>query len=232
MKRGEKEGGAHSPIPGTAGDGGLLVARWHRVNEGLKILLITLVSSLTVKVFVIDAVRVPSPSMEETLLPGDFLLVNKILYGPSTPRVFPFTHASIPWFRLPAFASPRPGDVVVFRFPGEMPNGEGQGGTLFVKRVVGLPGQSVGVREGAVIVDGTVLRAFPSPPAGRPTPDYGPVVVPPGHYFVLGDNLADSYDSRAWGFLPADHLVGKAFLIYWSAARNGIQWRRIGTIIR
>jgi len=188
--------------------------------------------ALCVKTFVVDAVHVPSRSMEQALYAGDFVLVNKLLYGPSTPDFLPIVNVHLPHVRLPALMSPRAGDVFVFRFPAD---GDPlvRKGQLLVKRIMALPGQAVEVRRGAVLVDGRLI----APPrgngsAGVPASGFGPRIVPSDSYFVLGDNMADSYDSRAWGFVPADRLVGKAFVVYWSIGDQGIRWSRIGSIIR
>lgn len=206
--------------------------RWlRRYREVGQVAAITFGIALCVKTFVVDAVHIPSRSMEQALHVGDFVLVNKLLYGPATPEVLPLVNVRLPHFRLPALMSPRPGDVVVFRFPtaGDPLVREGQ---LLVKRIIALPGQRVEIRRGTVVVDGRVIAPPPGDGTkGVPMSDFGPRMVPPDCYFVLGDNMADSYDSRAWGFVPSDRLVGKAFLVYWSIGEQGIRWSRIGSII-
>jgi signal peptidase I len=206
--------------------------RWlRRYREVGQVAAITFGIALCVKTFVVDAVHIPSRSMEEALHAGDFVLVNKLLYGPVTPEFLPLLNVRLPHFRLPALMAPRPGDVVVFRFPasGDPLVREGQ---LLVKRIIALPGQRVEIRSGAVVVDGRVIAPHRGNGADAGSrSDYGPCVVPPKSYFVLGDNMGDSYDSRAWGFVPADRLVGKAFLVYWSIGDQGIRWSRIGSIV-
>jgi signal peptidase I len=260
-----------------AGETGPRRARlFRRVRDGAEILAVTIALALGVKTFIVDAVHVPSGSMENTLMVGDFLLVNKFVYGPSTPRFLPLLGSRLPVLRLPAPGSPGRGDVIVFYAPdGTLPR-------LYVKRLVGLPGDTVMLRHGAVFVDGReVAPALSAKPAHRPAPDFGPVVVPkageaillrgsdasrweplirleghviartlPGevlldgvpagryrvtedYYFVLGDNRDESLDSRAWGFVPFDRIVGRAMMIYWSLDdRTGIRWGRVGTVVR
>jgi signal peptidase I len=193
---------------------------------------LTVLLALTVKTFVVDAVHVPSASMENTLMVGDFVLVNKFVYGASTPPYLPVLGNRLPVLRLPAPGAPHRGDVIVFYAP------DGTPPRLYVKRLVGLPGDTVMFRGGALIVNGEEIAPPPSAkPARTPVPDFGPVVVPAAGpavlYFVLGDNRDDSLDSRAWGFVPFDRIVGRAIMIYWSVdSRTGIRWGRPGTVVR
>ena len=217
----------------TAGGAGPRRARVPgRLRDAAEILGLTVALALAVKTFVVDAVHVPTASMENTLLVGDFVLVNKFVYGPSTPRYMPFTGSRLPVLRLPAPGSPRRGDVIVFYAPESTPP------RLYVKRLVGLPGDTVMLRGGALVVNGEEVALPPSAkPARTPVPDFGPVVVPADGktllLFVLGDNRDDSLDSRAWGFVPFDRVVGRAMMIYWSVdSRTGIRWGRPGTVVR
>lgn len=275
-----------------------------------KTILITLLAALVLKLFVIDAYRIPSSSMENTLQIGDFLLVNKLAYGLHTPRHIPFTATSFPSFTLSLFRSVRRGDVIVFEFPGNKNEVAPSEFVYYIKRCIGLPGDTVEIRSGKVLVNGIEI-SFPSHgirtshptdktlrrnselfPTGSAFSDinYGPIVVPQkgdtikidpsslsrwqifikreGHtlrinndtmiidgtasstycvqknyYFVLGDNRDNSIDSRYWGFVPGDHLIGEALLIYWSwdpeipvyslsEKYYTIRWNRIGTLIR
>jgi signal peptidase I len=203
-----------------------------RLRDAAEIFGLTVALALAVKTFVVDAVHVPSASMENTLMVGDFVLVNKFAYGASTPRFLPILGSRLPVLRLPAPGSPRRGDVIVFYAP------DGSPPRLYVKRLVGLPGDTVMLRGGALIVNGEEIPSPPSAkPAQTPVPDFGPVVVPAAGgrilYFVLGDNRDDSLDSRAWGFVPFERVVGRAMMIYWSVdGRTGIRWGRPGTVIR
>jgi signal peptidase I len=200
------------------------------VRDSLLVAGAAILGALLVKTYVFDAVHVPTASMSRTLLPGDFVLVNKLAVGPA---VFPHVEVfglSAPALRFPAVSPPRPGDVVLFRFPGTSP---GDAPLHYVKRLIGKGGDVVEIRGNRVVVNGTPLRSIPTAQdPGRALPEFGPYTVPRGMFFVLGDNLADSYDSRAWGCVPAGDLLGKALLIYWSKGEEGIRWDRLGTFIR
>lgn len=279
------------------------------LRDTVMILLAALVAGVLLKLFVVDACRVQTGSMEATLLPGDYVLVNKMLYGPRTPSRLPWTRISIPSLALPALLHPRPADVIVFRYPGDRDDPAPSGDPLFVKRCVGIPGDTICVHGGVVLRNGFELssvaimtddenaappgwiddRMFPAgaPFNGR---EYGPVIVPyrgmvlpltaanvqgwgtlivrEGHsiglredgaavvdgkradtytfakdyYFVVGDNRDHSLDSRFWGPVPADNIVGKAIMVYWSQEDRqtsssqgdrwaGIRWPRIGSPI-
>ena len=193
----------------------------------------TVLLALLLRSFVVQAFRIPSGSMEDTLLVGDFLLANKFIYGP----VIPFTP-----IRLPGLRKPKPGDIVIFRFP-RNPHKD------FIKRVIAVGGQVVEIRNKRVYVDG---REVPLPPKAKfmdpnilprevsPRDNFGPVRVPKGYLFVMGDNRDNSLDSRYWGFVPLKNVKAKAMIIYFSW--NGraplwdiphkIRWWRIGKIIR
>jgi signal peptidase I len=126
------------------------------------------------------------------------------------------------------------GDVVVFRTPFESRSGE----TIFVKRCIAVAGDEIAIEQGSVLVNGVRMPLEP----GRTDESYGPVVVPKNHLFVMGDNRDHSYDSRTWGFLPEENVIGKATFIYWSVNKeNGIhgisdffssiRWNRVGTLV-
>ena len=165
-------------------------------------------AALLVQAFVVKPYRVPTPSMADTLRPGDRVLVNRFVY-----RLHP----------------PGRGDVLVFKYPLNER-------VVFVKRVVALPGETVSLRDGKVLVDGSRL---PEPyltsaagsvatlPGGfverttmaRPWSLRAPYTVPAGSYFVMGDNRDDSDDSRSWGLVPARDIIGEAFAVYWPVGR-------------
>jgi signal peptidase I len=184
--------------------------RW--ITELIVIVMIVLL----IRTFVAQAYNIPSGSMKPTLLVGDFILVNKLVYR---------------------FSEPQRGDIVVFKYPID-PNID------FIKRIIALPGEEVEVRNNQVFINGKPLpltevgrgeengvrkviyeevlpegikhkvQFYEDFPFSRR--DFGPVVVPPNHYFVMGDNRDNSEDSRYWGFLPRENIVGKAFVIYFS----------------
>ncbi len=221
--------------------------------EWAKSFTIAIVLFLFVRAFLVEAFKIPSGSMEHTLLVGDFLLVNKLVYGAEVP--FTGRH-------LPAVRAPKRGDVVVFQWPEDRTKN-------FVKRLVGLPGDTVEMRDGTLLINGALQRegyALRSEPdmdrAGdefRWQRDYlirsasasmayhpsrnnwGPLVVPEGNYFVLGDNRDNSLDSRYWGFVPQELLRGSPMFVYYSFAPDSshrfawitrIRWERLGERVR
>jgi len=190
---------------------------------GLAILL-----ALVFRQFVIQAFRIPSQSMEDTLLVGDFLFVNKFLYGAKLPFVDT---------RLPRVRPPERGDIIVFESP--------QDGRDFIKRCVAVAGDTIEVRAKVLYVNGDpqiepFVKHLPGlRPPGSDVRDYfGPAVVPAGNVFMMGDNRENSHDSRYWGALPVRLVKGKAMFIYFSIdTQRGffpphIRWRRLGDIIR
>ena len=195
------------------------------LREYVEAALWALVLTLFLRAFVIQAFRIPSASMQDTLLIGDFLFVNKFEYGPK----IPFTH-----IRLPGLRAPRRGDVIVFQFPQD-PTKD------FIKRCVASGGETLEVRNKQVYVDGKPLResyAIHSDPSVRPAGydyrDYfGPVTVAKGQMFMMGDNRDNSNDSRYWGQLEMDLVKGRAMFIYWSwdGERNWPRWNRIFQLI-
>lgn len=222
--------------------------------EWTKIFQMSVLLFLLIRTFLVEAFKIPSGSMENTLQVGDFLLVNKLVYGAEVP----FTHA-----RLPRLRNPRDGDVIVFEWP-EDPTKN------FVKRLVGVPGDTLEMRDATLIRNGTALSERyvehtepdmdPAPEDFRWQRDYlvktaaaasgyhpsrnnwGPLVVPKGNYFVLGDNRDNSLDSRYWGFVPDSLLKGRPFVIYYSYSPDSadhsfawlthIRWTRLGERIR
>lgn len=215
--------------------------------EWTKSIAAALVIWFFLRALLVEAFRIPSGSMENTLLIGDFLFVNKALYGAEVPVV----HA-----RLPAFREPERGDVVVFDSATEP-------GVNVVKRIIGMPGDTIRMEDNVVYLNGRaldepyVIRNDPTSdredPQMRPwqvhylvgrnartyrptLKNWGPLLVPPDSFMVMGDNRDDSYDSRYWGFLGRDRVRGRPLFIYYSYDRNGmlplpfftaIRWDRI-----
>jgi signal peptidase I len=182
-------------------------------REYFESIVIAVILALFVRTFVVQAFKIPSGSMENNLLIGDHLLVNKFVFGPTAT---PIERALLPMTGIHRL------DIVVFKHP-EDPERD------LIKRVIGLPGETVELRDKKVYINGRPLDEpyvhFLEPPHGtRPgevtsydvRENYGPVTVPPGQYFMMGDNRDNSEDSRYWGFLPRELVKGKAFVIYWS----------------
>lgn len=223
--------------------------RW--LWEWTKSILIAFTLFLLIRTFLVEAFRIPTGSMERTLLVGDFLLVNKAVYGAEIPG----TH-----IHLPAFDEPRRGDIVVF-IPPDNPDKN------YVKRLVGIGGDTLAMRNKVLIRNGhpvrepyvihtdsaddifvpsmlwqkTALAPGVDPDTYHPTRDnWGPIVVPPGKYFFLGDNRDDSEDSRYWGFVDRSAVRGQPMFVYYSFDPSTVQpfpwltdirWGRIGSTI-
>jgi signal peptidase I len=182
-------------------------------REYFESIVVAVILALFIRTFVVQAFKIPTGSMEENLLIGDHLLVNKFVFGP--------TASTVEQRVLPIDEIER-GDVIVFKYPVE-PERD------FIKRVIGLPGEMVEVRERKVYIDGKPIEEpyahYLLPASSSDYHEvtsfdvrerYGPVTVPPNQYFVMGDNRDNSQDSRYWGFLPRENVKGKALLIYWS----------------
>jgi signal peptidase I len=178
------------------------------VREWTESAIVALVLALVIRTFIIQAFRIPTGSMRPTLLEGDAILVNKFIYGARVP----FTD-----WKLPMMREPKRGDIIVFMYP-EDPRKD------FIKRMVGVPGDTVEIRNGTIYVN--------DKPVTGPEFDgryyynrgeYGEtgrrITIPPDSYFVLGDNSFSSEDSRYWGFVPQKNIRGKAMVIYWPPNR-------------
>lgn len=242
------------------------------LRDAIVALFLTLVFAAMLKSCVIDAFKIPSASMVPVLRPGDFLLVNKFILGARTPEKF--LYLPLPHFRFPALRSVHRGDVLVFEFPGEPNEAIMVRNLVLVKRCVGLPADTVSVRDGRVTVNGASTDFFPHadeesgpfivPYRGMPVPldsisvnhwrvfirreghtaefaagtaridgkEAASYTVEKNYYFFIGDNINDSSDSRAWGPVAEEHLLGTAMLIYWSHDdKTGIRWERIGHLV-
>jgi signal peptidase I len=207
-------------------------------REYFESICVAVILALFVRTFIVQACKIPTGSMENNLLIGDHLLVNKFVFAPTVTGV---ERAALPIDPI------RRGDIIVFKYP-EEPERD------FIKRVIGLPGETIELREKKVYVDGQPLDepyAHYLQPAGTLSEfhevtsfdvreRYGPVTVPPGHYFVMGDNRDNSQDSRYWGLLPRHYVKGRALLIYWSYESGredyldeglGASLKRIGSVV-
>lgn len=196
-----------------------------RLRENLEAVLIAIVLALFIRTFVVQAFKIPSGSMKPTLKIGDHILVNKFIYGVK----LPFSEITL----IPV-SDPDRGDIIVFEYPVE-PDKD------FIKRVIGLPGDTVEIRDKKVYVNAKPLNHHYGmhtdnqtlPSAVNHRDNFGPVTVPEGAYFVLGDNRDNSYDSRFWGFVEEEIIKGEAFIIYWSwnSQEFGVRWDRLGMLL-
>jgi len=189
-----------------------------RAWDRLKDVIFMIVAVLFLRTFVVQAYQIPSGSMEDTLLVGDFLIANKFIYGPHIPVVD---------LKIKG-REPRRGEIVIFRSPADDKD--------YIKRVIALPGETVEIRENRVFIDGVEMEEAYIHLEGRGVPpqaSYGPVIVPEGKIFVLGDNRNKSYDSRFWGFLDEELLRGRAEMIHWSwdTESHRPRLRRIGDLL-
>ncbi len=251
----------------AAARGGKSVPFARRAWENFKSIAGTIAIFLFLRAFLIEAYRIPSGSMIPSLLIGDWLFVNKLVYGPHVP----FTHVN-----LPGYAEPKRGDVVVFESPyqaDEAERGEDATPTL-VKRLVGMPGDTIFMRAGVLQINGVPQRQgygadenpkgdpnevsplfdwqkkvalsasrFGPAPAQPTHDEWGPFVVPAGHFFMMGDNRYNSKDSRYWGLVPRENMRGRPLFVYYTYVPQDesdralsfitdIRWSRIGHMIK
>ncbi len=196
------------------------------IREYIEAFAVAIVLALFIRTFVVQAFKIPSGSMEPTLLVGDHILVNKFIYG----EHIPFTDIKILDFR-----DPKRGEIIVFVYPKDESKD-------FIKRVIGVEGDTVEIKDKKVFING---QPFDDPYGHfkdnaiipghvQPRDNFGPITVPEDSIFVMGDNRDRSADSRFWGFVRLNQVKGKAFLIYWSwgGFMRDIKWRRIGKLIR
>jgi signal peptidase I len=218
-----------APAPAPGEEAPTAVRPRPALREYVEAVLVAVIFALFVRTFLIQAFQVPTPSMENNILAGDHLIVNKFLYAPHGEHVLS---------RLLPYRPIRRGDVFVFKFPVD-PRRD------YIKRAIGLPGDVVSIRDKLVFVNGGALeepRVFHSD--GRIWPDdseiadeyrrrdqFGPVMVPPRSVFALGDNRDTSYDSRFWGPVPIENVKGRALFVYWSFAVPPRSNRGLGKIL-
>ena len=216
---------AHPPLPSDAVEPKR--RRKSIVREYAEAIAIAVLLALVIRSLVVQAFTIPSGSMMDTLLVGDYILVNKFLYGPELP---------LTELHLPALRDPRRGDIIVFKYPQDEKRD-------FIKRIVATPGERVQIRGHQVLVNSKPLVepytkfADSGVRGGEAYCGYAygcePTIVPPDSYFVMGDNRDNSQDSRYWGFVKRDKIKGKAFLIYWSwdGDRHWLRWWRLANYI-
>ncbi|MEJ2156999.1 MAG: signal peptidase I [Desulfobacteraceae bacterium] len=204
-----------------------------KIRENVEALVIAIILALFIRAFVIQAFKIPSGSMENTLLVGDYILVNKFIYGVKVP----FTD-----FTIVPIKDPKRGEVIVFKYPGD-PSKD------YIKRVVAVGGDKLEIRDKKVYVNGELQKSdfakFIDPrilsgPAriggiDSRRDNFGPITVPEGKLFMMGDNRDSSNDSRFWGFVDKSAVRGRAILIYWSwdkDKKTKVRWDRLGDLIR
>lgn len=250
-KKRNKPGSTNSRTVVAAARGGRGGSGAPRRWDWVKSLIGAVIIFLVIRTFLVEAYHIPSGSMEPTLLIGDFLFVNKAIYG---------AHVPLTDHNLPAFSDPKRGSIAVYRSPDAR-----DGHPIVVKRLVGIPGDTLYMRGGQLYVNGIAQRrgygaeAFEpaqpdfaiadfdwqkrvslahsrfGPAPAQPTRDnWGPFVVPPRHYFSLGDNRDNSKDARFYGFVPRENLRGKPLFIYLSIDFDDwrVRWGRIGMLVR
>ena len=216
----------YEPLNNSAQQQGMPpVKKKHIVREYAESIIIAVILALFIRTFIVQAFKIPSGSMEDTLAIGDHILVNKFIYGTK----IPFTDR-----RILKIRDPRRGDVIVFEYP-EDPSKD------FIKRVIGTPGDEVQVINKTVYINGKPYQNPHEvhkekeiiPAALNPRDNTKPIKVPDGSYFVMGDNRDRSYDSRFWGFVKMDKIKGLAFIKYWSWDKDKFRVRfgSIGKLI-
>jgi len=178
------------------------------IREWIESIIVAFILAMVIRTFVIQAFKIPTGSMRSTLLEGDLILVNKFIYGAR----IPFIDLS-----LPALRQPKRGDVIVFIYP-ENPKKD------FIKRLVGLPGETLEIKNGTVYINDKPLidsvfnqRYYYN--RGEFGQEDRKIKIPEDNFFVLGDNSASSQDSRYWGFVPRKNILGEALVIYWPPQR-------------
>jgi signal peptidase I len=185
-----------------------------------------LLLALFIRAYFIQAFKIPSGSMIPTLLIGDHILVNKFIYG----TTIPFTDK-----RVLIFTKPEKGDIIVFRYPEDRSRD-------FIKRAIAVEGDTIESRNKIIYVNGKPVQEpyiqhtdLSARPGGiEPRDNFGPLIVPKGKYFMMGDNRDQSYDSRYWGYVDISDIRGKALIIYWSwdSKKSWPRLDRIGRLVR
>ncbi len=197
----------------------------NKVKEYAEAIIIAILIALFIRAFVVQAFKIPSGSMERTLLVGDHILVNKFIYGVK----IPFLRSTI----IPV-KEPKRGDIVVFIYPQDRSKD-------FIKRVIAVGGDTIEIKNKEIFINGSLYKdnfgiyddPVIMPGAMQPRDNMGPLQISPGTVFVMGDNRDKSYDSRFWGVVDLKDIMGEAFMIYWSwdSVDHGVRWNRIFHIL-
>ena len=196
------------------------------LRENIEAILVAILIALFIRTFVVQAFKIPSGSMKQTLQIGDHILVNKFIFGVKIPY---WNKTIIP------VKSPQRGDIIVFKYPVD-PQKD------FIKRVIGVGGDVIESRDKQLFVNhervnhdfGVHTDPHILSGGNKPRDNFGPLTVPENSLFVMGDNRDESFDSRYWGFVDLKAVNGKAFIIYWSwdKLNFGVRWSRLGQILR
>jgi signal peptidase I len=178
------------------------------LRDWVESIIIAFLLAMVIRTFVVQAFKIPTGSMRMTLQEGDLILVNKFIYGAKVPFLN---------FYLPKLRDPKRGDVIVFVYPEDKKKD-------FIKRLVGLPGETVEIKGGSIYIDDKpaddpIFKQIYYYNRGDFSAEGQKIIVPKDSYFVLGDNSVSSKDSRYWGFVPKDNLLGQALVIYWPIHR-------------
>ena len=194
--------------------------------EYAEAIIIAILIAFFIRTFIVQAFKIPSGSMKPTLLIGDHILVNKFIYG-----------VKIPFIRkdLISISEPKRGDVIVFIYPEDRSKD-------FIKRVIGVGGDTIEIRNKKIFLNGLPFQDthgvyvddFIIPGTIQPRDNFGPMTVPKGAVFTMGDNRDQSYDSRFWGVVDLKDVLGKAFIMYWSwnKEEHNVRWSRLGRLVR
>ena len=209
------------------------VKRKSVAREYAEAIFIALLLALFIRTFAVQAFKIPSGSMKETLLIGDHILVSKFAYGTHIPNEIPFLNIKLFDDIIFFPKQPERGDIIVFKYPKDEKRD-------FIKRVIGVPGDLLEVRHQKVFINGKPYEDLharhtesPSDSPLVPRDDFGPVLVPDDHLFMMGDNRENSQDSRYWGYLNVKKIRGKALIIYWSwdQIESWVRFERFGKIL-
>jgi signal peptidase I len=196
-----------------------------KIREYAEAIIIAILIAAFIRTFVVQAFKIPSGSMKPTLEIGDHILVNKFSYG-----------VKIPYLRttMIPIGQPQRGDIAVFIYPEDKTKD-------FIKRVIALGGDTVEIRSKKVFINGAPMEDpygvhvedIIYPKSLQRRDNLGPIKVPEGTLFVMGDNRDQSYDSRFWGFVKLEDVIGKAFIIYfsWDSDDNSVRWSRVGKLL-
>lgn len=208
-----------------------------QIWETVEAIGIALILALIIRTFVIQAFKIPSGSMEDTLLIGDHIIVSKFAYGIQAPKpaMIKVLGLNVPFFEtrlVRSWGAIEREDIIVFRFPGDRSKD-------YIKRVIGLPGDKIEIRDKVIYINNEELKdshgIYKGAVLGMEPErhSFGPYTVPDNEVFVMGDNRDRSYDSRYWGGVPIKEIKGRAFIIYWSWDKDGrwVRFSRIGGII-